>query len=144
MDIAKTESELVRSIRKRLGRGLSRIFRNNTGQAFFPKTQHGREMIQQMLRNGHLSRVKYGLVNGSSDLIGWDSIEITPDMVGQRLAVFVAVEAKRPGGGGRSTSSQRNFVKAVRAAGGRAGFARSVEEAETICKGDTDGGKEGS
>ncbi len=62
-----------------------RIFRNNTG---FDAT----------------NKVRYGLVTGSSDLIGWKSVTVTPDMVGQQVAVFVALEVKTPKG--RATDEQ--------------------------------------
>ena len=52
------------------------------------------KMIPAKLR-GLFRRVKYGLYKGSSDLIGWKSIEITPEMIGQRFAVFVSVEVKK-------------------------------------------------
>ena len=48
-----------------------RIFRNNTG---FDAT----------------NKVRYGLVTGSSDLIGWQTVTITEEMVGKQVAVFVA------------------------------------------------------
>lgn len=41
--------------------------------------------------------VKYGLGEGTADYIGFKSIVVTPEMVGQRLAVFVSIEAKRRG-----------------------------------------------
>jgi hypothetical protein len=57
-----------------------------------------------------------GLHKGSSDLIGWKTVEITPDMVGQHVAIFTAVEVKT--GSGRTTAEQEQFLQAVRAAGG--------------------------
>jgi hypothetical protein len=84
-----------------------RIFRNNTG---FDAT----------------NKVRYGLVVGSSDLIGWKSVTVTPEMVGQQVAVFVALEVKTPKG--RATDEQKNFVNVVNAAGGKAAIVRSVSE----------------
>lgn len=41
-------------------------------------------------------KVRAGLeAGGSSDLIGYTTIEITPEMVGKKIAVFTAVEMKR-------------------------------------------------
>ena len=57
-----------------------------------------------------------GLCKGSSDLIGWQTITITPDMVGQRVAVFTAVECKAEKG--CTTPEQDNFLRQVNAAGG--------------------------
>jgi hypothetical protein len=69
-----------------------------------------------------------GLCTGSSDLIGWRSIEVTAEMVGRRLAVFAAVEVKSSTG--RPTEQQRAFLAAVQDAGGVACVARSVEDAQ--------------
>lgn len=65
-------------------------------------------------RRGHY--VRYGLCPGSSDLIGWRTVLVTPAMVGRRLAVFTALELKAPGEG--PSESQADFLDAVRLAGG--------------------------
>lgn len=77
--------------------------------------------------------VKYGVCNpGGSDLIGWTSITITPDMVGTRLAVFTAVEVKTTKG--RVTDAQLNFIDQVNKAGGRAGVVRSSDDTQLLLK----------
>ena len=63
--------------------------------------------------------IRYGLCRGSSDVIA-----IAPD------GIFVAVECKTAKG--RPTPEQKRFMEAVRAKGGRAGVARSGEEAVAI------------
>jgi hypothetical protein len=77
--------------------------------------------------------IRFGLCVGSSDLIGWVPLEITQDMVGQKVAVFAAVEVKKPGG--KATEDQINFIRNVTRAGGYAGIARSPEEAIAIIQG---------
>jgi hypothetical protein len=78
-----------------------RLWRNNRGVAF--------------TKSGHA--VAYGVgPNGASDLIGLSSIVVTPDMVGTRLAVFTAVEAKT--GQLVPDSNQRAFLSTVRLLGG--------------------------
>lgn len=110
------EAKVQNTIRLALGRGLVRLFRNNTGAL---KDQQGR-------------LVTFGLCKGSSDLIGWRTTTINPDMVGRELAVFVAIEVKDRG---RPTPEQLAFIEAVRKAGGLAGVARSTEEAQAIIDG---------
>lgn len=109
-----SEQAIQQRILLALGRGAARLWRNNTG----------------MLRDQQGRPVRFGLCPGSSDLIGYTTVEITPDMVGQRVAVFTAVEVKSATG--RPTPQQLAFLDHIRQAGGRAGIARSIEDAERI------------
>ncbi len=76
-------------------------------------------------RRGKL--VKAGLGTGTSDLIGWVEVTVTPEMVGTKVAVFAAVELKREEGGVVS-KEQAEFLGHLKIAGGIAGIARSVSE----------------
>ena len=58
---------------------------------------------------------------------GYRSITITPEMVGQQVAVFTSIEVKTPTG--RIRPEQQAWLETVQAAGGIAGVARSVEDA---------------
>jgi hypothetical protein len=78
--------------------------------------------------------VRYGLQPGSSDLIGWRTVTITPEMVGQQVAVFTSIEVKTPTG--RIRPEQQQWLDAVQSAGGIAGVARSVEDALRITTAD--------
>ena len=81
---------------------------------------------------GDGKRLRYGVgPNGAADWIGYVTITVTPDMVGKQVAVFTAVEAKRPGKGARP--DQQEFIERIRAAGGRAGVATSADEAGRVC-----------
>lgn len=71
-----------------------------------------------------------GLVKGGSDIIGWTPTVITPEMVGQTVAVFTAVECKD--GKNQPTDDQVNFINAVLRDGGRAGVARNETDARDI------------
>lgn len=75
--------------------------------------------------------VRYGVGNpGGSDLIGLRTVTITPQMVGQCIGQFVALEIKRPGQ--RPTEQQEQFMAMVRDRGGLAGVATSVEQAQAM------------
>lgn len=74
--------------------------------------------------------VRYGLATGSSDLIGFVPVTITPDMVGQTVAVFVSVETKA--GKGRATREQAAWIAMVQRFGGRAGICRTDMDLTTI------------
>jgi hypothetical protein len=111
------ETVLQQRIRLALGTDpLLRIFRNNSGKLPDPRT--GRW-------------VQFGVASpGGSDLIGWRTITVKPEHVGQQLAVFTALEIKTENG--RATDAQRNFLQTVRRAGGIAGIVRSVPDALRI------------
>ena len=73
-----------------------------------------------------LRKIHYGLFKGSPDLIGWRSVRITPDMVGDRVAIFTAIEIKTKAG--RVSDAQCNFISRIVEAGGIAGVVRSEED----------------
>ena len=118
--MANVETNIQQRIRLALGTDPNvRLFRNQVGQLPDPRT--GRP-------------VQFGLAKGSADLVGWKTITITPDMVGQRIAQFVSLEIKTQTG--RASSAQQNWLQCVETSGGIAGVARSVEDAVEIL--DTD------
>lgn len=71
--------------------------------------------------------------DGAADWIGYRALTITPGMVGQRIAQFVAIEAKRADGGVVS-ADQETFLNAVKDAGGVAGVARNAQDAEDLLR----------
>jgi hypothetical protein len=71
--------------------------------------------------------VQFGLARGSADLIGYRTVTITPDMVGQRVAVFTRLEVKTPTD--RIRPEQANWQRAVASAGGIAAVVRSIDDA---------------
>lgn len=75
-------------------------------------------------------RLAFGLHPGSADLIGWRAVTITPEHVGQTLALFASVEVKA--GAGKARPDQIIWAEQVRAAGGLAGIAYSPEQARLI------------
>ena len=70
--------------------------------------------------------------DGGSDLIGFRIVTITPEMVGQTFARFVAIETKSRRG--TKEVDQQAFIAGVQKQGGIAGFARSVDEAIALVK----------
>lgn len=106
------------------------IFRNNVGTGWvgkIVKLKGGDIMIKDP------RPLRAGLTVGSSDLIGWTEKTITADMVGQKIAIFTAVEVKKPSG--RATKDQINFIKNVRESGGIAGVCKSGDEAVRLING---------
>ena len=114
--MANFETNIQQRIRLALGTDPNvRLFRNQVGQLPDPRT--GRP-------------VQFGLAKGSADLVGWKTVTITSDMVGQSFAQFVRIEVKTPTG--RPTQHQQAWLAAVEKAGGIAGIARSVDDALRI------------
>ena len=112
MASSPSEHEIQQRIRLACGRGPVRLWRNNTGA-----------LVDQQGRF-----VRFGLCRGSSDLIGLRSLVLTPELVGQRIAQFAALEVKTPLG--VVSPEQRAFLELVEQLGGVAAVCRSVEEAE--------------
>jgi len=111
-----TETEILQAIRLALSSGPRRLYRNNTGKLADPTGRW----------------VNFGIAVGSGDLIGWRMLTVTPAMVGKTIAQFVSLEVKTPKG--RMRREQLLWVDVVKAAGGCAGVAHNVEEAERILR----------
>ena len=109
------ETAIQQHIRLALGRLRHvRMFRNNVGKLPDPRT--GRW-------------VEFGVGGtGAADLLGWRTVTVTPEMVGQRLAQFVSLEVKTATG--RVRPEQENWRRVVQEAGGVAAVVRSVEDAQ--------------
>lgn len=115
--MANAETDLQQRIRLAVGAipGF-RLWRNNSGKLPDPRT--GRW-------------VQFGVASpGGSDLIGYRSITITPDMVGRTVAIFTAIEIKTATG--RATPAQRHFIDHIRCAGGISAIVRTAQEALRI------------
>jgi hypothetical protein len=112
MASSPSEHEIQQQIRLACGHGAVRLWRNNTGA-----------LVDQQGRF-----VRFGLCKGSSDLIGLRSLLVTPELLGQRIAQFVALEIKTPHG--VVTPEQRAFLRVVDQLGGVAAICRSIQQAE--------------
>lgn len=86
--------------------------------------------------------IRYGLGSeaelASSDFIGIRPVLITPDMIGQVLGVFTAVEMKAENfkfnKNDKHLLKQKHFIDIVQQYGGFAGFASSVDDFYRIIK----------
>lgn len=116
----------------------ARVFRNNVGVAIAVTPPQGKSWTTLMNKvlsfvknlGGFAAPIKYGLCEGSSDLIGYKSIVITDKMCGTKIAQFVALEIKTPTGSIRPEQAQ--FIVAARSAGALAGIVRSPDEAIAV------------
>ena len=116
--MSNQETVLQQNIRLALGQHSKlRLFRNETGKLPDPRT--GRW-------------VQFGLAKGSSDLIGFKTVKITPEMIGEEIAQFVSIEIKTERG--KLTDIQKNWLQKVQSSGGIVGVARTVKDALNILK----------
>lgn len=96
-----------------------RLFRNNTGKAWQGKlSPAGPGNI--LLRD--FRPLEAGLCKGSSDLIGWYTVEHG----GKKIAVFTALEVKKEKG--KVSPEQKNFIDRVIEAGGIAGVVKEQSD----------------
>lgn len=130
------EKNIQSDIMKACSQAGARVFRNNVANGLVGQMKRIEKdgpvhlnVGDWVVRNGR--RTQFGLCVGSSDLIGWKTITVTPDMIGKRIAVFTALEVKTTSGS--ATPEQVQFVSAVANAGGMAGIVRSSDEAVAVC-----------
>lgn len=103
----RTEANILNDCLIALAEAGHLVWRQNTG----------------VLKDANGRPIKFGLCKGSSDIIGLTS-----------GGVFLAVECKTATG--RIRPEQKLFIAAVRKSGGRAGIARSAEDAVRIARGE--------
>ena len=105
-----TERERIQQILESLPTD-QRLFRINSGMGWAGKVlkRDNRHIILDSPRPFKAAP------EGWPDLCGWTTVEITPDMVGQRVAIFTAVEVKVTG---RLSKQQRAFRDVIEGMGG--------------------------
>ena len=129
-----SEADLMRRLQIAASRLGARLFRQQVGMAWVGKIIKTPGVYtlgpnDVLIRN---ARPFHAGVEGMSDLGGWVSVEVTPDMVGSTLAVVAQAEVKE---NARPTTQQLAWIAAVNKAGGRAGIARSEKDLADILAG---------
>lgn len=140
-----TESQIQTHISKQCHKHGITVFRNNVGTAWRGDVHRLVGGVQLRVAGGGVvtqsagdllirkpQLVRFGLIEGSSDLIGWRKITVTPDMVGKQVAIFTALEVKSPKG--RLSEPQRIFIEQVNRSGGMAGLVRSESDMVEVIK----------
>ena len=123
--MVKSERDVIEDILLEAPKHDVTLFRNNSG-AF--KDATGR-MVRFGL--GNVSKNVNAQIK-SADLIGWQEVTITRDMVGQRIARFVSVEVKKEkwklGENKEREVAQGNWLALVAMSGGVALMINNVKE----------------
>ena len=133
----REETRLLVETQVAFSQGGTRLFRNTVGSGWVGPHLNMGDGTVLITRP---TRVHFGLGTGTSDLVGWHSVTITPDMVGKKVAVFVGAEAKSSRG--RATPEQRAFLNTLKAAGGLPGIFRSADDMLALLNGKTPGAKQ--
>lgn len=128
------EADLMRLLQRCASSLGARLFRQNTGMAWVGNVERGPGRF--VLGPGDVvirkARPFHAGVTGMSDLGGWVPVQVTTDMIGATVAVYVQVEVKE---NGCATKEQTAWIEAVNKAGGRAGVARNETELTEIIGG---------
>lgn len=138
--MAIDETNIVHAIQKDTSPSGARLFKNVRGGMYAIASI--KPILTALLRRDFAAAILAAkkahpmmaglLAPGASDLIGFMPIIITPEMVGQKIAIFCAIEVKTATGQVRP--EQANFVTYVKENGGLAGVARSPEQAREVLK----------
>jgi len=128
------EHKIQNQIRDALSDHVRMVFRANVGQGWtankedtFRPSKSTAVVIERgdvLLRNARPFNT--GLPAGFPDTFGCQELVITPEMVGQKVAVFWGIEIKDLSS---ASQAQSNFINALLMSGGKGGIARSPEEA---------------
>lgn len=126
----KDESTVSQEIQIQAMHHACNLMRNNSGACF---DDRGR-LVRYGL--GNISKAQTAQI-ASSDLIGITKIVITQAMVGHTIGVFTAVEVKKEDWKEDKKftareKAQQAFINWVKANGGFAGFANSVDKLKEI------------
>ncbi len=125
-----SESDLYGEILREHSNGATRVFRQNAGMAYQGRVV---ERTPHRLILAPWYPIRLGIA-GMSDLGGLTSVLVTESMLGQQVGIDIAIECKA--GRARPTEEQAAYIAMVQRLGGRAGIARSVEEAGRIIRGE--------
>jgi hypothetical protein len=112
----ESESAIQARILLECGRGGTVLFRQNTARGWVGESTKYQRATQVMVYPGDVvvrnaRPLHAGLCIGSPDIVGWEPLVITAEMVG------------------RPTPEQRNFLDRLSSAGGVAALVRSPDEA---------------
>lgn len=130
------EQNVMHLVMLALSRAGATVFRQNVGQAVIGGTEWIRQRQTVTLNPGDCvvrgARVFHAGFEGQGDIVGWVPIEITPAMVGRKVAVILWPEVKTDKG--RERPGQVRFSEKLKADGGIGGVVRSPEQAVELIR----------
>ena len=127
---------LTNQVREAVSRSGARLFNVHVGKFWAGNPTRFSRTQAVEVHDGDVLIRRARLINsgieGMADLIGFTPVTITQDMVGRVIPVYTSVEIKTTD---RPSKQQLRWVEFVNENGGRAGIARSPEDAVRICEG---------
>lgn len=140
--MAKTETDIVHAIQVDVSPFGCRLFKNIRGGAY--PIGYVKPLLAAIFRADwtlaaklarSLRMIMMGLqAPGASDLIGYMPVLITPEMVGNIIPVFVAIEVKTEIGKTDADGKQDHFIGVIHKIGGYSGVARCKNDARKIMR----------
>lgn len=128
------QNRVLNQLAHRSRRGTIKAFRANVGTGWNANKQDTFVFDKQtaivanrgdvLLRNARTFST--GLPKGFPDTFGWQETVITPDMVGQTVAIFWGAELKDKA---KATPEQLRFIEAGRRGGAKTGIVKSEQDA---------------
>lgn len=130
----ENSNQLTAEIRLLASKVGARLFRRNTGMGWIGRSKKFTKREQIWVSPGDVliaqARPFHAGEVGQYDTYGWKSVVITPDMVGQRVAVHVEIEVKF--GNDRESTEQKSWGAFCAQQGVRVGVARTLGDAERV------------
>lgn len=130
--MATPEGKAKQNVRLRAAQWGARLYTNNTGVAY---DQSGRPVFFGLGNEGKKDADSIR----TPDDVGFTVITVTPEMVGKKIAVFTAIDAKKLGftvkpnyAVGTREYGQQKFFDIVKMHNGIAGFASCAADVDTI------------
>lgn len=130
--MATPEGKASQNVKLRASEWGCRLYKNNTGVAY---DQGGRPVFFGLGNEGK----KDDDAIRTPDHVGWLDVTITPEMVGKKIPVFMALDAKKLGFKEKITYpkhtreyGQNKFFDIVKRFNGIAGFASCAEDVDRI------------
>lgn len=131
--MSSQETPLMKELRQLATKLGARLFRQNSGMGWIGKARVFKARLQIWVNPGDVlipkARPFHAGFEGLSDLGGWVPVVITPEMVGQTVAVYLQAEVKDLG---RVSEAQLNWIDAVNRAGGIAGVVRTHDDLSAL------------
>lgn len=131
------ETNVMHQVMLALSKAGAVVFRQNVGQAVVGDPEWIRHRKVVAVNPGDCivrhARVFHAGHVGQGDIVGWYPVEITPEMVGRKVAVVLWPEVKKEKGG-RRRDEQIKFTDRVVEDGGISGFVRSPDEALALLR----------